>query len=423
MDYKKVMSSVVPALLISLGSGVVTSAQAAGYAVFTQGAAALGQGNAVTAHTQSPSTIFYNPALMNRLEGTQVELGTTGLFVSRQFDSNQPGGSSTSNDSSFFPSTFYATHKFNDSLSVGLGVFNPFGLGTKWNDNWDGRYLATESKLTTYDVNPTLSYQVIPGLSVAAGVDVIFLNATLQKKAPAPLSPLFGLTNNGDINSKFKGDGTGVGFNVAAAYDICKTVTLGASYRSKVKIDVDGDATFSNASGEVTHKGSTSLTLPPQVTAAVSYSGIDALTLEAGMRWEGWSTFTNLSVDINGVPAQLTPSVTQRNWKDTWGFNLGGNYRLNDTFALLGGYVYGNSSVPDSTFDPSIPDATTHVFCVGGEMNYQRFKIALSYAYQLYVDRTKNNAIDAAIPTATSKASGRYSTDANLIALSLGYKF
>jgi long-chain fatty acid transport protein len=414
MNYRNGMLAALLAPMITLGGGALSSASASGYGVFTHGAAALGQGNAVTAHTQSPSTIFYNPALMNRLEGTQVEAGTTALLVSREFQSNVPGGS-TSNDSTFFPSTFYVTHKFNDSLSAGLGVFNPFGLGTEWNGDWEGRYIATKSTLTTYNVNPVLSYQIVPGLSVAAGVDVIFLSATLEKKVPSPVPTL-------DIGQKFKGNGTGVGYNVGVAYDPCKNVTLGASYRSEVKVTVSGDATFSSAVlpvAALNSPGKADITLPQQVTAGISYSGINALTLEAGLRWEGWSSFKSLDIALDNGAA----SSTQRNWRDTWGFNLGGNYRLNDSVALLAGYVYGNAAAPDSTFDPSIPDAATHVFCLGTDMNYQRFKIAFAYAYQLYEDRTKSNNVNGGLLDPNGIANGKYQTDAHLLALSLGYKF
>ena len=362
---------------------------------------------------------------MNRLSGTQVEFGTTALLVSREFDSNEAGGHSTSNQSSFFPSTFYATHKFNDSLSAGLGVFNPFGLGTKWNDDWDGRYQATKSELTTYDVNPVLSYQITPALSVAAGIDIIFLNASLEKKLPSAALAAQGLPFPAgiDIGQKFKGDGTGVGFNVGVACDLGKDITLGASYRSDVKVSVSGNATFSSTTlpvGALDSHGSTDITLPQQVTAAISYKGIDALTVEAGLRWEGWSSFDRLSIALDNGQTSTTP----RNWHDTFGLNVGGRYRLNDTFALLAGYVYGNSSVPDGTFDPSIPDAATHVFCLGTDLDFQRFKVAFSYAYQLYQDRTKNNDISGGLPSPPfSKANGTYQTDAHLIALSLGYKF
>jgi len=384
MNYRKGLLAALLAPIISLGSGALSNVHASGFALFTQGASALGQGNAVTAHSQSPSTIFFNPALINRLEGTQFEIGTTVIVSSHEFSDGNPADS-TSNTSTFFPSTFYVTHKFNNSLSAGLGVFTPFGLGTRWNDDWTGRYTATKSDLQTFDFNPVLSYQVTPALSVAAGVDVIYLNATLENKI---------FTGGPDVGQKFKGDGTGVGFNVGVAYDLCKSVTLGAAYRSEVKITASGNGTFSPevaAFGLSNSGGKADITLPQQVTAALAYTPIDALTLEAGMRWEGWSSFDKLTIALDSGLSSTSP----RAWNDTWGFNLGARYRINDTVALLGGYIYGNTGVPDTTFDPSIPDAATHIFCAGTDLNFQPFKVGLSYAYQMYVDRTKHNDIGA----------------------------
>jgi len=416
MNYKKSLLAALLAPLISLGSGALSSVHAAGFAVFTHGASSLGQGNAVTAHSQSPSTIFYNPALINGLDGTQVEFGTTLISASHEFESNLPGGS-TSNDSSFFPSNFYATHKFNDSLSAGLGVFNPFGLGTEWSGDWEGRYLATKSKLTTFDINPVVSYRIIPSLAVAVGLDVVLLDATLERKIPSAALGISGPAF--DFGQKFKGDGTGVGFNVGVAYDLNKDISFGASYRSEVKIDIKGDSSTSLAATPLDSKGKTSIKLPQQVTAGIAYQVTAPLIVEAGVRWEGWSSFKELQLTLdNNTPLP----ATQRDWHDSWGLNLGGKYRLNDTVALSAGYVYGNSAVPDSTFDPSIPDAATHVFCVGTDVSYQQFKIAFAYGYQLYEDRTKNNDIDATLPPSL-KANGTYKSDAHLLALSLGYKF
>jgi len=423
MNYRKGLLTALLAQVISLG-GAVATVHASGYAVFTHGASALGQGNAVTAHATDPSTIFYNPALMNKLNGTQVQIGTTAIFSSREYESSLPGGTPASNDSTHFPSTFYATHMLNDKVSIGLGVFNPFGLGTEWDETWDGRYLATKSELTTFNINPNISVQVTPSLAVAVGLDVILLDASLEKKLPAAALGIPSPFDALDVNQKFKGDGEGIGFNVAVAYDVCDHLSLGASYRSEVKVDVSGDATLSNpalaAFGlPATVGGSADITLPPQFTAAVAYKGLDKLVLEAGLRWEGWSKFKELAIHTDGNP----PSVTPRDWKDSWGLNAGGRYQVDETVALLAGYVYGDSPVPDSTFDPTIPDAKTHVFCAGTDLNFHPFIVAASYGYQLYESRTKNNAIDSVVQTPTSSANGKYKTDAHLVALSLGYKF
>jgi long-chain fatty acid transport protein len=412
MNYKKGLLAALLAPVLTLGSGALANVHAAGFAVFTHGASALGQGNAVTAHTDNPSTIFYNPALMNKLEGTQVQLGTTAIFSSREFESAATGAT-TSNDSVFFPSTFYATHKFNDSLSAGIGVFNPFGLGTEWDDDWEGRYQATESKLKTFNINPALSYRIIPSLAVAVGLDVVLADATLERKI---------FTGGPDFNQKFEGDGQGVGFNVGVAYDITEDIHFGASYRSQVQIDIKGDSSTSPTlvvpafgGAFLDSSGRTSIKLPPQVTAGIAYQVSSPLIVEAGVRWEGWSSFKELQLTLdNGTPLAPTP----RDWHDSFGLNVGGKYRLNDSAAVSAGYVFGNSAVPDSTFDPSIPDAKTHVFCVGTDFNIQQANIAFAYAYQLYEDRTKDNTIGAPIP-----ANGEYRSDAHLVSLSLGYKF
>ena len=427
MKYRKVVLTALLTPLVALASAPAGKAHASGFAVFTQGASALGQGNAVTAHSDNPSAIFYNPALINKLEGTQLQVGTTAIFSSREFTSSVTGDS-TSSDTTFFPSTFYATHKFNDKISAGLGVFSPFGLGTEWSDDWEGRYIATDSELTTFNINPVVSYRVLPSLSIAAGVDIILLDATLERmvptaaiipRLPAELQPLFPAGQ--DLRSKFKGDGEGIGWNVAVAYDITKDLTFGASYRSEVQIDVSGDATFDHdliPAYILDTKGDTDVTLPQQFTAGLAYRGIDDLTLEAGVRWEGWSEFEQLTIHLDNGDVL----VTERDWKNTWGFNVGGKYQVTDNVALLAGYVWGESAVPNDTFDPSIPDSDTHVFCLGTDIKSGPLNVALSYAYQLYEDRTKDNAVGAS-PLPTSAANGEHENYAHLVALSLGYQF
>src|ERR1039457_2613394 len=99
-----------------------SAAFASGFGIFTQGAEALGRANAVVASGDGPSVLFFNPALMNRLPGTQMEVGTTLIFPQREFR-DRNGTTSSTRDEVFYPSTVYLTHAFNNTLSAGLGVF------------------------------------------------------------------------------------------------------------------------------------------------------------------------------------------------------------------------------------------------------------------------------------------------------------
>jgi long-chain fatty acid transport protein len=87
---------------------------------------------------------------------------------------------------------------------------------------------------------------------------------------------------------------------------------------------------------------------------------------------------------------------------------------------LLAGYLYGWNAVPDDTFEPSVLNANTHLFCLGTDMVFDKIKLAVSYAYQLQEERSKNNTVGAAVGGA---ANGTYNADIHLLGLSATYRF
>ena len=378
-----------------------TAAYGSGFGVFTQGASALGQADAVVAHVDGPSAVFFNPALIANLPGTNLEAGITLIFPHREYK-DVAGEVTHTKDELFYPGSLYVTHTFNDRISAGLGVFNPFGLGTDWGQEWQGRYLATKSEVQSYNINPVVAWRITPSLSVAAGLDIVLLDATLENK-------IFTGTPAGDLDQKFKGDGNGVGYNVGIFLNAGHGVTLGASYRSEVEVDIDGSVTVGGSSFDA----KTSLTLPQQVFAAVAYQATDSLVLETGMRWEDWSSFRQLQLTVAGTPSTPLP----RDWRSTFAVNAGGAYRVNDMFSVMAGYLYGWNPVPDSTFEPAIPDADSHLFCLGSEARFNRLTVSLGYGYQLQRGRTKATNLYG------STANGSYESSLHLLAISLGYRF
>ena len=147
-------------------------ALASGFGVFTQGASGLGQANAVVAHPTGPSSLYFNPALMNDVPGRQVEVGTTAVYADRSVDFDS-GGSEDAKENWNFPSTFYYTHEVNPQVTAGLGVFFPFGLSTEWDDDYAGRYIGTSAELFSTNINPAVSFRVNDKLSLAVGLDVL----------------------------------------------------------------------------------------------------------------------------------------------------------------------------------------------------------------------------------------------------------
>jgi long-chain fatty acid transport protein len=398
---------------------IASDVHGAGFGIFTQGASELGQADATVAHGDTPSVIFFNPALINGLSGTQIENGATLLFPSRKFSSFGDGSSQTKSKV-YYPATIYLTHKVSDTVSTGIGIFSPFGLGTDWPADWEGRYIATKSEMKTFTFNPVVSFKVTRNITLAAGLDYLLLSAKLEKKIDMtvfdPVLP--------DASQTFKTRGTndGWGYNLGALFDLGKGFSAGISYRSSIFVDIKGSVHHELPSGAPAAlfpdtTGKTNIRLPQQFNAGIAYTGLAPLTVEAGMRWEGWHSFRELRIDLDQPIAGNSSSVSPRNWKDTYSFMVGGKYDLTPNIAMLAGYLYSGNPVPDSTFEPSIPDAKVQLFSIGTDLRFKKMKFSIAYGYQKYQKNAKNNSIGG------GDANGTYRSDINILGVSVAYAF
>jgi len=413
---------------------------ASGYGVFTQGASGLGQANAVVAHTTGPSSLYFNPALINDVPGRQIEVGTTAVYSDREID--YTGGGSENGDSAWnFPSTFYYTHQANDKLTSGLGIFFPFGLSNEWDNNYEGRYIGTSGEMFTMNINPAVSYRLTDRLSLAVGLDFVYLDTEIKANinqtvagygAPGIIGgPFFDITT--DVRQKFSGDGWGSGYNLGVLFKATDRISIGAAYRSKVKIDIEGDMDLSGVDPRMQPlfqegNAESDIKLPAQFTVGVATQITDALLIEVGARWEDWDVNDKQSLDLQNPILGQTSIVQERNWHSTWSYNIGANYKLNDNLALNCGYLYGENAVPNDTFEPIIPDSDAHLFTVGTDLKKDAWTLSAAFGYEYHEERTKNNAVGdplgslaAGFPVGT--ANGDYNTDIYLFALSLGYSF
>src|SRR5690606_7644200 len=84
----------------------------------------------------------------------------------------------------FTPSHFFASHGFDNGLAIGLGFTTPFGSGTKWSEDWVGRYITTETKLQTFNLMPTVAYEFFDGFSASASFVYSFANVLIERMIP-----------------------------------------------------------------------------------------------------------------------------------------------------------------------------------------------------------------------------------------------
>ena len=395
-----------------------STANASGFALYTHGARELGRINSVVASPEGPVSSFFNPATLPELPGNQVEAGTIFIFPSAKFKSASTGKTEKTKSQVFYPSTLFGVYHLNDTFTLGLGVNSPFGLGTEWPEDWEGKYITTKAKIETFLFNPNLAWKVTDTLTLAGGVDLLLGDTILENN--------INLSGVGfpDAKQKFSGDGYGWGYNLGVLWKIKKGLSLGISYRSGIDLELEGDVNFSDvhalaAANFPNTGGKTEVNLPPQVFTGLAYQVNDNLVVEIGGRWEGWSRYKELKLYVDQPVAGQDAIIIEKNWKDTLSFNTGARYSVDPTLNIFLGYLYEDNPVPDDTFEPSIPASEKHMWSLGAAKKFGRVHAAITYLYGKYKDRDKDNLVGGS----TANANGKYEQDTHMLGVSVNVGF
>ena len=365
------------------------TAHAAGFALAEQSASGLGNAFAgMAARSDDPSTQYYNPATMAFMKkGTQLTVVGNVIAPRMTLDNASASRSGTpisGNDGgnagvvATIPN-FYLKTDVSDSVAFGVGVTTPFGLSTKYNDGWMGRYIALESKVETINVNPAAAWKVNERFSVGGGVSVQYMRAKLTNAIDSgavcsavgggvACPPLLGNAAT-DSSVKLEGDDISVGFNLGTVFKPDDQTTLGVAYRSKIQQNLKGTATFTRSSALngilgsntlLTQSGmGTQLNLPENIELSGAFQASPKLELLAGATWTNWSRFKDLSIhfDTPAAAAGSATSTTAENWNNSWRYSVGTNYKYSSSVVLRTGVSYDQTAIPDSQHrTPRIPD-------------------------------------------------------------------
>ncbi len=400
-----------------------STALASGFRLPEQSASAMGMSSAFVGQADDPSATWYNPAGLTQLDGTQISGGVIAIYPSMKHDATT-GFTDVSEREIHLPIHLYATHKYTDRLAVGLGINYPFGLSTDWAENSSVKYVSTFSKVMTTNVNPNVAYKVNDDLSVAFGIDYTRLRATLEKTQSVFIfTP--GPVYLGDYNFRLSGDGDGWGMNVAAKYRVSPAVETGLSYRSRIKVDLEGTAELTGA-GPAAQSGSgnTSITLPDLLQVGVSYKASDDLRLNADIEYTFWSTYDRIVITSDNPT--FDDKKEEKNWRNTWSLRLGTQYRLSDAWKLRAGYIYDQNPVDEEYFETGVPDSDRQALSVGAGHTMGNITIDVAYLYLRFHSRgiTDTKTDDATVtPLAPNALNGPYKSTAHLAGITIGYKF
>ena len=111
--------------------------------------------------------------------------------------------------------------------------------------------------------------------------------------------------------------------------------------------------------------------------------------------------------------AGLTDSILYFDFRDTWSFKIGMDYKIFEAFSLRTGYNFSQNPVPEHRLGPGNPDSNQHKVSVGFGFRHGKLVLDTFYAAVIYENRNVHNEI----------LSGEYESYVHMSGISLGYEF
>lgn len=489
-NFKTLAAFAKKGLAIAAACAISLPAFAEGYQVNSQSARQEGMGHTGTALKLGAESMLFNPAGMAFMDSKwDISLGVTGISSKVKF-TGESGKVETDNPLST-PLFGYIGYKPCKNLAIGVSLTNPAGNSLVYPDSWAGSTLIQEVSLKAFSVQPTVSYKFNDIISIGAGLMIDF-GSFAQKKALvaagafdamgamasqfAPMVPGLGNMANAIAALPAGKDLAGIelsgnstvsfGFNVGVLVNVSKKVSLGASYRSKVKMSVEeGEAELyyanETASGVIntfTNLDLASLagSLPPQVASqiplaaiqgqqatlkgmntldgagfeaalpipsifnfGVAYKPTEKWAIAADFQYTGWSAYESLVVKFDETTGNYTLS-SHKGYDDSYAVRIGAERVISDFATVRIGSYIDTTPVQKDNYNPETPGAFTYCATAGASLSPLKFfTIDLTFAY------LTGKAVNGSCPAASGDGNfaGEYKKSAIMPAIGLRFKF
>ncbi len=440
--------------LAVLGTLFVGQAAASGFQLREQSVKNLGKSNAGSLVGKDAAVVSLNPAAMVNLDKNTFQADLTVIDLNAKFNGGgailgnpakpltggnggDPGSPTpVPNMAAVFP-----MHGALEGLTLGASLGAPFGLATKYDANWVGRYRAIESDVKSMDLTLSAALKLSDGVSIGVGFIWERAQATLTKAIDFGTAICAGSGNPANCFNpsypfqpqaldgafKVKGADNSIGFVIGAQLAPNDKLAIGLSYRSEIKHELKGDLYFSGVPALlssdprfVSGPGGARLVTPSITTVSVKYAFADNIRLLADYQYTGWDSLQDVTIKrSNGTVVGSEPF----HWSNTHFYSLGMEYDLSPALTLRGGIGKDKTPTNDVTRTPRLPDNDRTLYSIGASWHVSD-SLSFDAAYQRIEIKspTINLPVDAASGN-TSTLAGKYTGHADLVGVSMQYRF
>ena len=367
---KRRFLSVVAALALCLMSASI--AAASGYALYEFSARGNALGGALVARADDPSALVFNPAGITQLEGTHIAAGAS-LFIPK-LDLIHGGETFEVEDRLWTIPHFYLTHQINDRFTIGVAEYSRFGLGTDLDENWNGRFNTYQAIIESFSINPNIAMKLNDKVSVAAGVEYTRVAVELRNALSI---------GGSEYKTHLESDGYGFGLTAGLHYKPSDEWRFGVSWKSQVEVVDKGTQKFSGAPGMKDSDVRGTVTVPDMFFFGAAWYPTDKLSIEAGAVLTRWSLYDNLAFHYHQAQVGGTTHIlnAQKEWHDSWRFNVGIEYDFTENWTGRVGYVYDQSPINEEYVDYMIPGNDRQLYSAGLGYKWDNWSIDASYTF------------------------------------------
>ncbi|PMV20362.1 MULTISPECIES: outer membrane protein transport protein [unclassified Pseudomonas] len=345
-----------------------------------------------------------------------------------------------------------------DRFAFGLSQVVPQGMRSTWNEDSKFRDFAVDTKIETVGLTGSLSFKVNDQFSIGGGLIVqhskgfVSQNIDLFSAASLSNSPeLSGVqfpSGVGGALMRVKVDNISTGWFTGVTWKPTDQDTLGLNYHAKIKNKMTGKYNIradaynyalmtqpSPIGGngtlvEVAYPGlklfpdgahaSTQLDIPATAGFDWVHQFNDRFTLGASVVWTQWSSFKDLTLKSGDINIVSIPY----NYKDTWMYSVGGDFRATDELTLRAGVAIDQTPTRNSTRDPRIPDGDRTFLSLGAGYDVKAIKglsFDVAYSHQFVQEvKLKTKNVDR---LGGASLDGKAESSGDVVSLSATYAF
>ena len=359
-------------LVATVCATAISSAFAAGFGLYESSARGVGMGNGLVGSTKDASANYYNPANLTECTNVQVMVGMS--LINPFCDVKVDGKTQSKMNPGWFPPphAYIAAPVWGDKLFLGFGTYCEYGLGTKYDNNWDLQHDTTETTIEQFTFNPNIAYKITKDWSVAFGARMSYITFENYK------NPMIG--NAAMLRTHLEGDDFNCGYVLATQYKVNDDLSLGLVYRSRINHRLRGDfETTGMMAGNIpSGDAEAKLVLPASVTFGANYDFTENFRGGASLTWTEWSTINH--IDFN-LPAP-SANTQKLNWHDAWRLGFGFEYDFTKNFCGRIGYSYDWDPSADAHGTTMLPPGDRHIVGFGvGYKFLDNWRVDLGYNF------------------------------------------